>query len=80
MDHASPYPDEAIRTLLGIEAVPEEIRGQLEHSAGGTYTVRCTALQAAVQALPEEARHSMSEEQLVVLMLGVAAAGEADPS
>jgi hypothetical protein len=77
MDEGSPYPDEAISTLLGIEGLPAEVRQQLESALGGSYTVRCTALHLALKALPEEARHSMTAEQLSVVSLGGIAAAEA---
>ncbi|MCH6471173.1 hypothetical protein [Sinomonas terrae] len=77
MDDQSLYPDEAISTLLGVEGLPGEARGQLEQALGGSYAVRCTALHLVLKGLPQGARHSMTAEQLSVVSLGGIAAAEA---
>jgi hypothetical protein len=77
VDTESAYPDEAISTLLGIEALPEDIGHRLASTQGSSYRARCAALQAVIGVLPAEVRDSMSPEQLSVLALGGAAASEA---
>ncbi|AMM31607.1 hypothetical protein SA2016_0920 [Sinomonas atrocyanea] len=70
MENESDYPDEAIRTLLGLQAVPGQTRRELEQAVQQDYTARCAALCQALDTLPDEARYSMTEEQLSVLSLG----------
>lgn len=77
MTEESPYPDEAISTLLGVRALPEGIREDLEGARGRGYAARCAALQRALGEFPEEARNAMTAEELSILSLGAAAAGAA---
>ncbi|MFC0487146.1 hypothetical protein [Sinomonas atrocyanea] len=77
MENESDYPDEAIRTLLGLQAVPGQTRRELEQAVQQDYTARCAALCQALDTLPDEARYSMTEEQLSVLSLGGTAAVQA---
>jgi hypothetical protein len=77
MSEESAYPDEAIATLLGLEALPHAVRHQLGSVLGQSYTVRCAALHLVLMDLPGQVRDCMSPEQLSVVSLGRTAAAEA---